>query len=97
MQSVFSILVLAVPVPVVTLLLGLALIIHVLATEGRSRSRVACRVVAVANLVFTLAMVTLAALAPTGGARWMFAFVAVTLVLLGTLGLVIPRRFSDDP
>ena len=87
--------ILALPLLVLLLLVGLGLIIHVLANEGRGRSSRASRVVGVLNLATLLPLALLAVTAAAPEQRNMFMFVAVAFALVGLLGLRIPLRFRD--
>ncbi len=93
--SFVDFLLLGLPVALVLLLLGLGLVIHVLATEGQRGSASWAQVVGIANLLMVIPLGLLALSAPSHDQRWMFMFVGSAFVLVGLLGLRVPRRFRD--
>ncbi|NVB43131.1 hypothetical protein G6O69_38700 [Pseudenhygromyxa sp. WMMC2535] len=95
MESLARLAIVALPFAVLLLLLGLGLIIHVLASEGRSRSASLSRVVGGLNLGLILPLGAVAWASETTDVRLMFMFVALVFALLGFMGLRVPRRFVD--
>ncbi|GEM_PF-7117743 len=95
MSAPLQILTLLSPLALLSLLIGLGLVVHVLANEGRGRSARISTVVGLLNLLAIVPMVILA-LAQVGAARGMFLLVGAALLLVGGLGLAIPRRYADS-
>jgi hypothetical protein len=95
MPTFADILLLGLPVMVLCLLVGLALVIAVLATEGRPRVSTASQIAGLINLALIVPLGILAWAADTRDVRWMFMFAAGAFAFVGLLGIRVPRRFRD--
>lgn len=83
------------PLLVLPLLVGLGLIIHVVANEGRSRSSSWARVVGVIDLLMVVPFAVLAVAAEASDVRWMFGFAALAYAIIGGMALRVVLRYRE--
>lgn len=95
MFSAANILLLVVPVMVLCLLVGLALMLAVVISEGAGRVATASQVAGLVNLALIVPFVLLVWTADSRELRWMFMFAAGAFALVGLLGIQMPRRYRD--
>jgi hypothetical protein len=95
MPSLVDILLLIIPLMVLSLLVGLALMIAAVATEGRPRVVFASQIAGLINLALIVPLGLLAWTADSRDVRWMFMFAAGAFALVGLLGIRVARRFAD--
>lgn len=85
----------ALPLLLLPLLVGLGLIIHVVANEGRSRSAKWARVVGILDLLLALPFAVLAWAAEASDVRGMFVFASLAYAILGFMALWIVVRYRE--
>lgn len=87
--------VVALPLLLLPLLVGLGLIVHVVANEGRSRSAGWARAVGLLDLVMVVPFAVAAMVAEARDVQWMFAFAALAYALIGVMALRVVVRYRE--
>jgi hypothetical protein len=95
MDDLIRAIVVALPLLLIPLLVGLGLIIHVVANEGRSRSSRWARVVGLLDMVLVVPFAVLALVAEATDVQWMFAFAALAYALIGGMALRVVHRYRE--
>lgn len=95
MAKLASIILLALPLAVLVMLAGLGTAIHVVATEGRSRSAAISRVLGVLNLAMLVPYGVVYSVAEGQNVATMLVIAGGASACVGLLGLRMPARYRE--